>query len=162
MRKNFVQPEMKGNVLPALRAALWVVAVGVPAFVMYSNGVDAARREGERRVLAEVAETINSPALDSGQVLAMLAQRQQEVRDARYVRTCNRLGIKMDWSSLFAQILQQPPQERERAARIIAEECGLDPNTNLKREQMYLMLGKLPVSVQDTLPAIATTRPSVN
>ena len=102
-----------------LQAALWIVAIGGPALVLHNNGVQAARREAEERVLSQVALTIQSPSAKSGEVFGLLARHEREVSGARYYRTCSRLGMKTDWkpdwNGLFTNLTRQGKEEQGRA-----------------------------------------------
>lgn len=147
MRNINSKPNPTPRVPLAVQAILWVTAIGAPSYVLYNNGVRDARRDAEQHVLSQVAATIQSMSTDRGDVLALLAQHEHEVSKARYFRTCSRLGMKTDWKedwgTLFDDVSRRSKEDQTKAARVIAEECGLDPDSTLKRERMCLMLKRV-------------------
>ena len=150
MRKCSVQPMGARSAPKAVVAVLWIAALGVPAFTLYSRGVDNARREGENTVLKEVAARIGSPTIAPENVYDSILLRRTELNDIEYVHAAKRLGISMDWRSLISQIQQCDKAEQVRAAQVIAEVCGLGPDITLDEEQM--ILGKRMASLPGTAP----------
>jgi hypothetical protein len=143
------------RVPPAVLAAVWIFAIGAPSLVLHANRVDAARREAEGRVLTQVAAAINSPSTGREAVMSLLERNQGELTDARYVRTCNLVGIPMNWNTLFENIRGRGKDEQAKAARIIAQEYGLVPDMNLKREQMFLAMRVIRTAGMERTPPIS-------
>lgn len=145
----------------ALQAVLWIVAVAAPSFVLFNNGVREARVDAEQRVLAQVADRIQSPTTNKSDILLLLTQHEHEVSRARYFRACTRLGMKADWKSdwnaLFDDVARRPKEEQAKAAKVIADECGLDPTSNLKMERMCLTLSRVAPATADVLPTSLPT-----
>jgi len=146
---QFVKPVPAKNVPTMVAVSVWLCAIGAPAFVIHTNLVEAARRDAQADVISQVATTIKSSATSRGEVMQELATRAKGVGDARFVRTANRLGMPTDWQSLFAQIQKRDKTGQQKAARIIAEECGLAVDSTLKSEQSRLLnaavMASLPV-----------------
>jgi len=140
MSKHFVKPSTATRVPPAAIAAAWIFAITVPSLLLHTNRVRAAQREAEERILSQVATAVRSPGASREEIMALLARHQNELIDTRYVRACNRLGITMNWNTLFEQISRRNKDEQAKAAQVIAEECRLQPGTTLKSEQMTLAL----------------------
>jgi len=146
---------------PVLQAVVWIAAIGVPAFAMYCNGVQSARREAEEQVLSQVAVAIQSPTTSRADIFSVLERNQRDVSQARYVRACARLGMrtdfkngwKADWDGLFTGLMQRDQNERSRAAQVIAEECGLSPTTSLKSERKMLMMQTVTAATAAMVPA---------
>ena len=156
MRNTKSQPLPNLRTPRALQAVVWIVAIGAPSFVLYNNGVREARVDAEQRVLAQVANRIQSPSTNKSDILLLLTQHEHEVSRARYFRICTRLGMKADWKSdwnaLFDDVARRPKEEQAKAAKIIADECGLDPASNLKMERMSLALSRVAPTTADVLP----------
>lgn len=163
MSLDFVKPTKTRSASPAVTALAWMIAIGAPGCFLYCNGVQSARREAEESVIAQVAGTISSTSRDRDEVLALLVKRQREVSDIRYVRTCNRLGIPMNWDMLFAQLRRRNKAEQAKAALVIAEECGMSRDWSLKREQMLLNAGSLsPMPLLKMMPIRVPVAPTLD
>jgi hypothetical protein len=153
---QFVKPMPAKNVPKVVAVTMWLCAVGAPAFVIHTNLVEAARRDAQSDVIAQVATVVKSSSTSREEVLRTVALHEQEIGDARYIRAANRLGIPMEWKSLFGQIKKRNDKEQKKAARIIAEECGLAADTTLNSEQTYLAgpapMVPSPISIRMPLP----------
>jgi hypothetical protein len=143
MSNEMKKPSVNRRVPTSIIAAMWIFAIGAPALVLHFQSVQAARRESEERVLTEVGAAINSPSHRSEVILARLAVTQNATNDVRYVRACRRLGFPTDWLTLFARLAREDKNMQANAARIIAEECKMDPGTTLKSEDGVLTLEPL-------------------
>jgi hypothetical protein len=161
---QFVKPIPAKNVPKMVVASIWIAAIAAPGFVLHTNLVEAAKRDAEASVISQVATAIKSSASNREEVMKALALHEREVNDGRYIRTANRLGIPMDWRSLFSQIRKRDKAGQQKAARIIAEECGLASDTSLKGEQIYLADAAVmvPVPVVRALPIDTSLKKSVN
>ncbi len=166
MRKNGNQSSPSLSVPPALQALLWIVAIGAPSFVLHTNGVQAAVRDAEQRVLTQVAQTIQSPSAARKDVFSVLARQEKEVTQARIFRVCTRLGMKPDdksgWNAVFDDASLLGKEDQAKAARVIAEECGLNPNFNLKLERILLMVRTVAASDPEAVPTAYRDRPMMN
>jgi hypothetical protein len=163
MSKDYSKPLATKRLPPAVTAAVWIFAIGAPSLVLHANRVEAARHEGEDRVLTQVAATLKSPSTDRDAVMSLLERNQSELTDTRYLHTCKRLGIPMNWNTLFVDIRRRGKDEQAKAAKIIAEECRLEPGASLKREQMYLSLSLIRVApMEHTVPIPMPVRASVD
>lgn len=136
----------------AAMAILWTIAIGGPALYLHNNSVKAAERSAEDQVLAQVAAKIKCYSVNRAEVMASLAKNQRELNDTRYVRVCNRLGIAMDWNSLFKEVGRRGKEERANAERVIAEECGMHSGMSLDREKLYLAATMMPMPMKRLLP----------
>ncbi len=159
MRKNSNQLSPSPRMAPPMQAVLWAAAIGAPSWFLYNNGVQAARRDAEEQVLSQVAQQIQSPSADRGAVFSILSQHEDEVRQARLLRACSRLGVKTngrtDWNMLFANVLRRGQAAQEKAARVIAEVCGLSPDTTLKRERILMTIKFVAATEVQALPDTA-------
>lgn len=163
MSKDFIKSSAARHLPPALITAAWIVALGIPSLMLHTSQVQAARRAAETEVLTEVANAINSPCSSRGEVMALLAKRQGELSDTRYVRVCNRLGIPMDWNTIFKRIAKSGKAEQVKAAQIIAEECDMGAGITLKTERMTLALKMIKVvPTENTVPIAVPMRRSVD
>jgi hypothetical protein len=139
-----------------LVAGMWIVAVCAPLLFVLTNAVQAsARRDAEDRLLGQVAAAVNSPYIGRDHLLAMVERNARQASDPRFLRVCNRLGIPADWKSLFAEVRRRGVGDQGRAARIIAEECDIAPDADLKREENYLATIGPDGAVQATGPMAA-------
>src|SRR5437879_6469432 len=102
MSKEIAKRTGAKPVPPAVTVTLWALAIGAPALVLHVNRVDAAQREAENHLLTQVAASIQSPSASREEVFALLARRERELGDTRYVRVFNRLGVPMNWNTLFS------------------------------------------------------------
>jgi hypothetical protein len=143
-------------------AAILTAAIGVTFLFLYVNGVQAARRDAEARLLLQVAESIQSPSTNREAILATLARTKQDIRAGQLVRTSNRLGLRVDWSTVFSAVGRKGKSDQARAARIIADECGLEASSSLKREQMFLAMTKAPSPTARATPLPQAVRQSVD
>jgi hypothetical protein len=159
MMNQFVKPIPTKTAPKFVAVIVWACAIGAPALVIHNNLVEAARREAQSEILVQVASTIRCAGAGRYEVMSALAERQNAVGDARYIRAANRLGMPMDWRSLFTQIRKRSKSEQAKAAQIIAEECGLASDSTLTSEQRRLADGAVmvarPLSVMMPVPISA-------